>query len=150
MVDADGTQLLQSYTVASTNKSLLSNDIRSIAIDQKRGIAYFGTEQGLSSLAIAAMQTNRAYSKIECGPNPFILPSNQPLTIRNLVANSTIKIVTVSGSVIRQFDAQGGGRAFWDGRDKNGALVASGIYFIFAYAENGSQTVIGKVAVIRR
>jgi len=161
VVNADGTQLLQSYTVASTNKSLLSNDIRSIAIDQKRGIAYFGTEQGLSSLAIAAMQTNRAYSKIECGPNPFILPSNQPLTIRNLVANSTIKIVTVSGSVVTELverafwdgqDQNGvfGGKAFWDGRDKKGVLVPSGIYFIFAYAENGSQTVIGKVAVIRR
>ena len=147
--------------MASTNKSLLSNDIRSIAIDQKRGIAYFGTEQGLSSLAIAAMQTNRAYSTIECGPNPFILPSNHPLTIRNLVANSTIKIVTVSGSVVTELverafwdgqDQNGvfGGKAFWDGRDKKGVLVPSGIYFIFAYAENGSQTVIGKVAVIRR
>jgi hypothetical protein len=150
VVNADGTQLLQSYTVASTNKRLMANDIRAIAIDQKRGIAYFGTEQGLSSLAIASVQTSRAYSAIECGPNPFILPSDQPLTIRNLVANSTIKIVTVNGSVVKQFDAQGGGRAFWDGRDKNGALVASGIYFIFAYAENGSQTVTGKVAVIRR
>jgi ligand-binding sensor domain-containing protein len=149
VVNADGTQQVQSYTVSSTNKSLLSNDIRSIAIDQKRGIAYFGTEQGLSSLAINAIQTNRAYSKLECGPNPFILPNDQPLTIRNLVANSTIKIMTVSGSVVKQFDAQGGGRAFWDGRDKNGAFVASGIYFIVASAENGSQTVTGKVAVIR-
>ena len=149
VVNADGTQLLQSYTVASTNKALLSNDIRTIAIDQKRGIAYFGTEQGLSSLAIAAIQTNRSYTSIECGPNPFILPSDQPLTIRNLVVNSTIKIITVSGSLVKEFVAQGGGRAFWDGTDKKGALVASGIYFIFAYAENGSQTVIGKVAVIR-
>ena len=149
VVNSDGTQLLQVYSVASTNGRLVSNNVQSIAIDQKRGIAYFGTEQGLSSLAIPAVQINRAYSSIECGPNPFILPSDQPLTIRNLVANSTIKIVTVSGSVVKQFDAQGGGRAFWDGRDKNGALVASGIYFIFAYTENGLQTVTGKVAVVR-
>jgi len=52
--------------------------------------------------------------------------------------------------LVNQFEAQGGGRAFWDGRDKNGALVSSGIYFIVAYAENGSQTVTGKIAVIRR
>ena len=161
VVNADGTQLLQSYTVASTNKSLLSNDVQSIAIDQKRGIAYFATEQGLSSLVIASVQTSRAYSTIECGPNPFILPSNQPLTIRNLVPNSTIKIVTVNGSVVTElvgktfWDGQNqngvfGGKAFWDGRDKNGALVASGIYFIFASAENGSQTIVGKVAIIRK
>jgi hypothetical protein len=56
----------------------------------------------------------------------------------------------VSGSVVAQFEAQGGGRAFWDGRDKNGVFVSSGIYFIAAFAENGSQTVTGKVAVIRK
>jgi ligand-binding sensor domain-containing protein len=150
VVNADGTQLLQSYTVASTNKRLLSNDVRTINIDQKRGIIYFGTEQGLSSLSIEAVQTNRSYSELQVGPNPFILPSDQPLIIRNLVVNSTIKILTVSGSVVTQFEAQGGGRAFWDGRDKKGTFVSSGIYFIAAYSENGSQTVTGKVAVIRK
>jgi len=150
VVNADGTQLLQSYTVTSTNKCLLSNDVRTIDIDQKRGIAYFGTEQGLSSISIAAVQANRSYSELQIGPNPFILPSDQPLIIRNLVANSTIKVLTVSGSVVTQFEAQGGGRAFWDGRDKKGAFVSSGIYFIAAFAENGSQTMTGKVAVIRK
>jgi len=150
VVNADGTQLLQSYTVANTNKCLLSNDVRTISIDQKRGIVYFGTEQGLSSLSIQPVQTSRSYTDLQIGPNPFILPSNQPLTIRNLVANSTIKVLTVSGSVVIQFDAQGGGRAFWDGRDKRGAFVPSGIYFIVAFTENGSQVVTGKVAVIRK
>ena len=150
VANSDGTQLLQTYNVALTNSQLLANDVRSIAIDQKRGIAYFGTEQGLSSLTIEPVQTNQSYSHLEVGPNPFILPSDQPLTIRNLVAVSTIKVMTVSGFVVTQFEAQGGGRAFWDGRDKNGAFVSTGIYFIIAFAENGSQTVTGKVAVIRR
>ena len=59
-------------------------------------------------------------------------------------------MLTVSGSLVTQFEAQGGGRAFWDGRDKRGAFVPSGIYFIVAFAENGSQTVTGKVAVVRK
>jgi hypothetical protein len=150
VVNSDGTQLLQAYNVASTNGKLLNDDVRSIAIDQKRGIAYFGTERGLSSLAIEPVQTIQSYSELEIGPNPFILPSDQPLMIRNLVSKSNVKIVTVNGSVVKQFEAQGGGRAFWDGRDKNGKFVSSGIYFIIAFAENGSQTVIGKVAVIRK
>jgi ligand-binding sensor domain-containing protein len=151
VVNSDGTQIIPpTYTVASTNGQLLADDVQSIAIDQKRGIVYFGTGQGLSSLTIEPVQTNQSYSRLEVGPNPFILPSDQPLTIRNLVAGSTIKVMTVSGFLVNQFDAQGGGRAFWDGRDKNGAFVSSGIYFIVAFAENGSQTVTGKVAVIRR
>lgn len=150
VVNPDCSQLLQTYNSASTNGQLLSDNVRSIAIDHKRGIVYFGTEQGLSSLTIDAVQTNETYTKLEAGPNPFILPNEQRLTIRNLVAGSTIKIITVSGILVNQFEAQGGGRAFWDGRDKNGVLVSSGIYFIVAYAENGSQTVTGKIAVIRR
>ncbi len=150
VVNSDGSQIIKTYTVALTNGRLLSDNVRSIAIDQKRGIAYFGSEQGLSSVAIEAVQTNQSYTKLDVGPNPFILPNEQQLTIRNLVSGSTIKIITVSGFVVKQFEAQGGGRAFWDGRDKNGALVSSGIYFIIAFAENGSKTVTGKVAVIRR
>jgi ligand-binding sensor domain-containing protein len=150
VVNSDGSRLLQTYKVESTNGQLLDNNVLSIAIDQKRGIAYFGTEQGLSSLAIEPVQTSQSYSQLEVGPNPYILPTDQSLTIRNLVAGSAIKIMTVSGFVVRQFEAQGGGRAFWDGRDKNGAFVSSGIYFIVAFAENGSKTVVGKVAVIHR
>jgi ligand-binding sensor domain-containing protein len=151
VVNSDGSQLLPPYyKITSANSQLISDNVRSIAIDQKRGIVYFGTEQGLSSLAIEAVQANQSYSELEVGPNPFILPSEQQLMIRNLVAGSTIKIVTVGGFLVKQFEAQGGGRAFWDGRDKNGALVSSGIYFIIAFAENGSKTVVGKVAVIRR
>lgn len=150
VVNADGTEVLRSYTVQSTNKRLLSNDVRAIAIDQKRGVAYFGTEEGLSSLVIEPIETSKSFTHLDVGPNPFVLPNQYPLEIRNLVVNSTIKIMTVSGSLVQQFDAQGGGRAFWDGRNKNGAFVPSGIYFIVAFSENGSQTATGKVAVIRR
>jgi ligand-binding sensor domain-containing protein len=149
VVNSDGTQLLRTYDFISTQGQLLNNDVRSIALDQTRGIAYFGTEKGLSSLSFEAVQTERTYSTLEIQPNPFNLPSEQPLIIRNLVANSTIKILTTSGSVITQFESQGGGRAFWDGRDKNASYVSSGIYFIVAYADNGTQTIVGKVAVVR-
>jgi ligand-binding sensor domain-containing protein len=150
VVNPDGTELLQTYDVNSTNGRLVDNNVRSIAIDHTRGIAYFGTENGLSSFAIGPMQTVRAYTKLEFGPNPFIIPNGSPLIIRNLVSKSSIKVMTVSGSVVAQFEAQGGGRAFWDGKNKNGVLVPSGIYFIIAYADNGSQSVVGKVAVIRK
>ena len=49
-----------------------------------------------------------------------------------------------------EFKAQGGGRAFWDGRDMKGEVVQSGVYFVVAFAENGNQTITGKIAVVRR
>jgi flagellar hook assembly protein FlgD len=72
------------------------------------------------------------------------------LTINNLVSNSTIKILTVNGMLMTEFAAQGAGRAFWDGRDSQGAYVPSGVYYIVAFTENGNQVANGKVAVVRK
>ena len=150
VVNADGTQLLNQYNVLNTNGKLVDNDVRSIAIDQRRGVVYIGTEKGLSSLQIAAVQTLRSFGTLELGPNPYTLPNLQPMSINNLVANSTVKILTVSGALVSEFSAQGGGRAFWDGRDRNGALVPTGVYFVVAYADNGNQVAKGKIAVVRK
>lgn len=150
VVNPDGTQLLGHYTVTSTSGKLLDNDVRALAIDQKRGILYIGTERGMSSLTIAPIQTARTYTELELGPNPFFVPPQQSLTIKNLVANSWIKILSVDGKLVAEFRAQGGGRAFWDGKDSNGGFVSSGIYFVVAYAENGDQMTTGKIAIVRR
>jgi len=150
LVNADGTQLLAQYSAASTGGKLLDNDIRSLAIDQQRGYLYVGTERGMSRLTISPIGTARSYSTLEVGPNPYVIPQEQKLTIKPLVANSQIKIVSVGGTLVREFRAQGGGRAFWDGRDSQGEYVPSGIYFIVAFAENGNQITTGKAAILRR
>ncbi|HWP83026.1 MAG TPA: hypothetical protein VNN76_10270 [Bacteroidota bacterium] len=150
VVNSDGTQLLQHYNVFTTGGRLIDNDVRSIAIDQRRGIVYMGTERGLSSLQIAAVEPARSFTRLELGPNPYVIPNNRDLTIGNLVESSTIKILSVSGALVSQFQSQGGGRAFWNGRSIGGELVPSGIYFVVAFAENGEKVATGKVAVVRK
>ena len=149
VMNGDATQILQQYTVSSTGGKLVDNDVRAIAIDQQRGRAYLGTEKGLSSIEIAPVSTARSFATIRVAPNPFKVPSGTPLEIRNLVSESFIKILAVDGSLMTEFRAQGGGRAFWDGTDSFGNLVGSGIYFVVAYAQNGDQVGSGKIAVIR-
>ena len=150
VLNPDGTQLLDQYRVENTGGKLLDNDVRAIAIDQKRGTVYIGTEKGLSSLSIAAVQSQRSFATIDVAPNPFLIPETPQVAILNLVANSSIKILNTNGSLVQQFKAQGGGRAFWDGRDTRGNFVGSGVYLVVAYAENGNQVASGKVAVIRK
>ena len=150
VTNPDATQILQQYTVANSGGRLVSNDIRSLAIDQRRGIVYIGTERGLSSLTIAPVQTERTFSTLDIGPNPFVIPTSGMLTIRNLVEESSVKILKVDGSLVREFRAQGGGRAFWDGTDGKGNLVGSGVYFVVAFAQNGDEVATGKVAVVRQ
>ena len=150
VLSPDGTSLLAQYDVTNTNGKLVDNNVLSIAFDDKRGIAYFGTGKGLSSLEIPAIATVEQLGSLEIAPNPFILPENSSVAIRGLAENTSIKILTVTGAVIKQFNAQGGGRAFWDGTDAIGKAVGSGVYIVVAYAENGNQVSTGKIAVVRR
>ncbi len=150
VVNPDGTQLLAHYSVLTTGGKLIDDDIRALAIDQRRGVVYIGTEKGLSSLEILPVKTERTLSSLEIAPNPYHLPAASHLTVRNLMEESSVKVLSVDGRVIREFRAQGGGRAFWDGKDEQGAYVASGVYFIVAYAENGNEVGTAKVAVVRK
>ncbi|MBI4417282.1 MAG: hypothetical protein HY563_00805 [Ignavibacteriales bacterium] len=150
LMNPDATQILQHYTVSSTAGKLLDDDIRSLAIDDRRGIVYIGTERGLSSLSIAAVEPKSEMKDLTLGPNPFLLPSSSALEIRDLVAESMVKILRVDGSLVTEFKAQGGGRAFWDGKDREGHYVASGVYFVVAHANDGEEVATGKVAVLRK
>ena len=150
VVSSDGTSLIAQYNVANTNGKLVDNDVLSIALDEKKGIAYFGTESGLSSLEIPVVETVEKMTTLEVGPNPFIIPDQASVSIKGLTDNATIKVLNIAGSLVKEFAAQGGGRAFWDGTDTFGKTVGSGVYLIVAYAANGSQVATAKVAVIRR
>jgi ligand-binding sensor domain-containing protein len=150
VLSPDGTALLDQYTVANSNGKLVDDHINSIAFDTRNGIAYFGTDKGLSSVGIATIGPAADFSGMSVAPNPF-RPGDQPyVMIRGLAEGSTIKILTISGKLVKEFAAQGGGRAFWDGTTDSGEFVATGIYLAVAYSENGSQVGTAKLAVIRR
>ncbi len=150
VLSPDGRTLLHHYTVSNTGGKLVDDNVISMAFDGKRGFAYFGTEKGLSSLEVTAIETKKSFTTIDLSPNPVYLPDQQQVEIRGLVEESTVKILLLNGKVIRQFPAQGGGRAFWDCRDTEGRPVASGIYIVVAHNRSGEQTAAAKVAVIRK
>lgn len=143
----DGTTLIAQYNTA--NSPLLDNKIGSIAISNKTGKAYFGTLKGLSALKTNAVEPLTAFDKITCSPNPFILPATVNLNIDGLVENSTIKILTIDGQVVTEFESPGGRIAQWNGLNKSGNVVPTGIYIVAAYTKDGSKVGLGKVAIIR-
>ena len=84
------------------------------------------------------------------GPNPFVVPGNYPLRIDGLVEESTVKILTISGTLVAEFETAGGRVTTWDGRDTYGNYVSSGIYIIAGFNKDGSKVCKGKVAVVRK
>jgi ligand-binding sensor domain-containing protein len=148
LCNADGSQLLASYT--TQNSPLMSNNITSIAIDKNTGTVYVGTNSGLTSFQTPSVQPKQGFTKLFVYPSPFVLKNGtNQLTIDGLVSNSSIKIITLNGKLVKEFPSPGGRVAYWDGTDSNGKLVASGIYIVVAYDQN-NNVVTGKIAVLHQ
>jgi len=146
-VSPDGSTLLARYN--TLNSSLIDNKIISISVDNETGTAYFGSEKGIVSFKTIAVNPLTECDNIKAGPNPFIVPSGTTLKIDGLVAESTVKIISISGVLVAEFETPGGRIAEWDGKDLNGNYVSSGIYIIAGFNKDASKVCTGKVAIVR-
>ncbi|MBV6477979.1 MAG: hypothetical protein HGGPFJEG_00725 [Ignavibacteria bacterium] len=147
-LSSDGSTLIEQFNIS--NSPMLSNQIKTIAVSNKSGRAYFGSNNGLSSLSTDAIEPVADFDEIISSPNPYVIPSDVNLKIDGLIENSTIKIISVSGVVITEFDSPGGKIATWNGRNSSNELIPTGIYIIVAFNKDGSKVGKGKVAVVRK
>ncbi len=148
LVNSDGSRLITTFT--SQNSALLSNIIRSIAIDENKGIVYVGTDEGLTSFETPYIKPLESFEELFVYPNPYKIKSgNNLLTIDGLIRDTDIKILTIDGTLVTEFSSPGGRTAYWDGKDDDGELVSTGVYIIVAFDTEGNSVVTGKVAVLR-
>ncbi len=150
LLSGDGTQVIASYTTENTSGRLMDNRVLSIAVDQRTGTIFFGTPVGLASLTTSAAAPVSSFGELLVYPNPFLVPSAQPATVDGLVEGSRLRILSVDGRVIADLPTPGGRVGFWDGKNAHGEDVASGVYLVIGYSEDGQQVGTGKVAVVRR
>lgn len=149
LVNSDGSRLLATYD--TRNSPLLSDVIRSLAIDENSGIVYAGTDAGLISFETPSVKPLESFSELFLYPNPFTVDNNSGLlTIDGLIKDSEIKILNISGKLVSQFASPGGRVAYWDGKDQQGNPVSSGVYFVVAYDKEGNNAAKSKVVVFRK
>ncbi len=151
IVSKDGTDSLAHFTTA--NSPLISNSVRSIAIDNQSGEAYIATDKGISRTSTIFAQGGDDYTKIFVYPNPLIQLGDDPvtMTIKGLVQGSTVKIYTVSGRLIASIDATNlGGAVRWNCRDDNNKLLPSGVYIVSANSENAPESGQTKFVLVRK
>ncbi len=81
-------------------------------------------------------------------PNPYRFDEGSGfITFANLTKEATIRIMTMSGAVIRTiYETDGNGGVVWDLKDEKGESVSSGVYLF--YVSNEKEHKIGKFAVI--
>ena len=150
VLSPDGTSIINQFTTESTGGKIPDNKITSLTLNRETGIVYIGTEKGLASVSTTAISPVHNFSSLTFFPIPFLLPSAKQLTIDGLVEGSSLKILSINGSLVRDLTTPGGRIGFWDGMDSKGNLVGSGIYLIVAYSPDGKQVATGKVAVVRK
>jgi ligand-binding sensor domain-containing protein len=149
LVNSDGSSLLASFD--SRNTPLLSDEIRSVVVDEQTGTVYAGTDAGLTSFETFAKMPVEAFEELTIFPNPLKITSgfDGSVTIDGLIKDTEIKILNISGKLINQFSSPGGRVASWDGKNLEGEFVNSGIYIIVASDKDGDNVKTAKVAVLK-
>ena len=131
------------------NSYLLSNAINSIAINQKSGKVYFLTDKGLCSYQSDATEPSEEMTEdnVYAYPNPVTPDYTGLITITGLTYDADVKITASNGALIAQ-GRSNGGMFTWDGNDRQGRRVASGIYFVITATSEGKSGTVCRIAII--
>ena len=137
----------------TSNSPLLSDEITDIDFDAKNSLAYIATSKGVNVLRIPFGREKKDYARVKVYPSPFYLPAEKPMKVDGLPFESSMMIMTLDGSVVRKITNQGisndGDQLSWDGRDRQGDYVSSGVYLLAIYGLDG-KNMVEKITVLRR
>jgi len=127
---------VQNVWVPLPSTSLTANNL---VTGQARHLSAF---QIMSATPASDLSTSKVY------PNPFRPALGHSLiTFSKLPADSRIRIYTLLGELVKDFDVDATGMARWDATNQSGQSVASGSYFALVQADG--QKRILKVLIQR-
>ena len=148
LISADSQEELLHFT--TENSPLPSDNVYDIAIDGKTGRVFFATDKGLCSYLSDA--TDPADELIDddiyAFPNPVDPDYHGPITVRGLTRDAEVKITSSTGQLVWQ-GVSNGGTFTWNGCDRRGRRVSSGIYNVIAATSNGDKAIVTRIAFIR-
>jgi ligand-binding sensor domain-containing protein len=145
LYSSDGSEQLEHFT--ESNSPLFSNNISSLAINQKNGEVFIGTSKGLISYKSGAIEGQDSHNNVLVYPNPVREDYNGPIAIKGLVEDANVKITDINGLLVSESTALGG-QAIWDGTNGSGIRVSTGVYLVFTTNENGTETNVAKILFI--
>lgn len=147
LISADNMTQIQHFT--KENSPLVSDVIAFITIDHTTGEVFIGTDAGLCSYISDATETNTEMTKdnVWAYPNPVNPDYTGPITITGLTYNANVKILAANGAIVNEGHSNGG-TYVWDGCDKKGRRVASGVYMVATATNDGNKGTVCKIAII--
>lgn len=135
LLSADGKEEIHRFN--EDNSPLFSNSITSIAVLEASGEVFIGTERGIIAYKADATSASSNFDKLIVYPNP--VPQNYEglIAIKNTTNNAFVKITDVSGNLIYETRSNGG-QAVWNGKNRSGDRVATGVYLVYCNDAQGN------------
>lgn len=146
LMSEDGKTTIEHFT--TQNSPLLSNQIFSLAMNPSTGEVFVGTGAGLMSYQSDAAEGETNLNTISAYPNPVREDFRGVITIKGLMENTVVKITDLSGNVVCETRSNGG-LATWNGCNKWGQRVNTGVYFAICVSDDGQETGRTKILVIQ-
>lgn len=146
LVSPNGQNTIFHFT--KLNSPLPSNSINDIAIDNTTGDVFFATDKGMVAYKGTSTEAAGDLSKVFVYPNPVRPNFNGEVKISGLIDNANIKVTDIEGNLVYETTSEGG-TVLWDTRAFGSYKVASGVYMIFIASDDGAETKVKKVMIIR-
>jgi hypothetical protein len=132
-----------------SNSGLLSDIVYDVAFDNDKGLAYLATDKGISILQIPFAKNPGSAESMYISPNPFIIPDDESVLIKNIPSGAIIQIMTITGMMIKKINLEPENSQYlWDGRNEKGEVVGTAVYLVAAHHPN-EPNMVSKLALIR-
>ncbi len=145
-VSSDGQQTIYHFT--TDNSPLPSNTINDIDINGTTGEVFFATIKGMVSFKGVSTTANDNLNNAYVYPNPVRPEFTGTVKVSGLMDKVHVKIADIEGNLVYEAISEGG-TIEWDTTAFGKYKVASGVYMIFISSEDGAETKVKKVMIIR-
>lgn len=145
LVSPDGKKEIHHFT--AENSPLLSNFVQTVAVNDKTGEVFFGTDKGIIAFRSGATEGGDDFGDVYVFPNPVRENFDGDITVTGLARDVNVKITDIAGNIVFETTALGG-QAIWNGKNFNGVRVQTGVYLVFCTSEDGLKTYITKLLFI--
>ncbi|MDQ6471352.1 T9SS type A sorting domain-containing protein [Flavobacterium sp. LHD-80] len=146
MVSPNGQETKYHFTIS--NSPLPSNAINEIKINSATGEVFIATNKGLISFKGIATDANEDLNSVYVYPNPVRPTYSGTVKVAGLLDKANIKITDIEGNLVYEATSEGG-TIEWDTTAFGKYKVSSGVYMIFISAQDGGETKVKKVMIIR-
>jgi hypothetical protein len=146
LVSPNGQQTI--YRFDKNNSPLPSNSINDIEIDGVTGEVFFATDKGMVSFLGTSTKPSDDLAAVFVYPNPVRPGFLGTVKISGLTDKANVKITDIEGNLVHETTTSGG-TIEWDTTAFGKHKVASGVYMVFVVSEDGLDSTVKKIMIIR-